>query len=77
MTLRSNGQVLRTVVSESLTAFPEDAHVRLFQFLSVAGATEAEQKDLQQAWTRVVMAGEAFGKKKEARLIQPSLVRIY
>jgi hypothetical protein len=65
MTLTSTpGQVLRSVVSESLSAFPEDAHVRLFQFLSAAGATEAEQKDLQQAWTRVVMAGEAFGRKK-------------
>lgn len=64
MTLTSKGQVLRTVVGESLSAFPEDAHVRLFQFLSNSGASEAEQKELQQAWTRVVMAGEAFGRKK-------------
>lgn len=64
MTLTSKGQVLRTVVAESLSAFPEDAHVRLFQFLSNSGASEAEQKELQQAWTRVVMAGEAFGRKK-------------
>ena len=48
MTLTSKGQVLRTVVGESLSAFPEDAHVRLFQFLSNSGASEAEQKELQQ-----------------------------
>ena len=61
---RSGGQVLRTVVQEGLTAFPEDAHVRLFQFLKQGGASDQEQKDLQQAWTRVVMASEAFGRKK-------------
>ena len=64
VTARSGSQVLRTVVQEGLTAFPEDAHVRLFQFLKQSGASEQEQKELQQAWTRVVMASEAFGRKK-------------
>ena len=63
-TKKTGSQVLRTVVQESLTAFPEDAHVRLFQFLKQGGASEQEQKELQQAWTRVVMASEAFGRKK-------------
>ena len=58
------GQALYSCVTESLSAFPEDAHIKLFQFLDASGASETEKKLMQQAWTRVIMASEAFGRKK-------------
>ena len=59
-----SGKALLDVVTESLVAFPEDAHLRVFQFLANSGATEKEKVQIQQAWTRVSMATEAFGQKR-------------
>jgi len=61
-----SGHALLDIVTESLIAFPEDAHIKVFQFLSAAGASDKEKKKVQQAWTRVAMASEAFGKKNRA-----------
>ena len=43
VTAGSGSQVLRTVVREGLTAFPEDAHVRLFQILKQSSAGEGAE----------------------------------
>lgn len=61
-----SGQALLDIVTESLVAFPEDAHIKVFQFLSAAGASDKEKKKVQAAWTRVSMATEAFGKRNRA-----------
>jgi len=61
-----SGHALLDIVTESLIAFPEDAHIKVFQFLSAAGASEKEKKRVQQAWTQVAMASEAFGKRNRA-----------
>jgi hypothetical protein len=62
-----SGHALLDVVTESLVAFPQEAHLKVFQFLSDAGASEKEKIQVQQAWTRVAMAGEAFGQKNRPR----------
>jgi len=54
---------LRKVVTESLIAFPEDAHLQVFSFLSAAGASDIEKQRVQQAWSAVVLGSEAFGRK--------------
>ena len=65
-TIKMLGQALYHVVEKSISSGPEDAHIRVFNFLSAAGATEDEKKLIQQAWTRVSMASEAFGKNKSS-----------
>ena len=64
-----SGQALLDIVTETIIAFPEDAHIRVYQFLSNAGASDHEKKQVQLAWTRVSMAAEAFGKR--SRTIEP------
>jgi hypothetical protein len=71
------GLALLQIVRDSLIASPEDAHLKVFQFLHSAGASEEEKKLLQTAWTRVSMANEAFGKKGgvDAELFGSELVK--
>jgi hypothetical protein len=54
---------LRKVVTESLIAFPEDAHLQVLSFLCAAGASDVEKQRVQQAWSAVVLGSEAFGRK--------------
>ena len=58
------GDVLRKVISESLIAFPDEAHLHVFRFLAAAGASETEKVRVQQAWSTVALGSEAFGRKK-------------
>lgn len=65
-------EVLREIVTESLVAFPDDAHIKVLIFLSAAGATDDEKKRVQQAWSAVTLASEAFGRRNK-RPIDPVL----
>ena len=56
-------EVLRSIVTESLIAFPEDAHLRVLTFLSSNGASESEKQRVEQAWSAVLLGSEAFGRK--------------
>jgi len=66
-----NGQALFYVVQETLVASPENAPMKILDWLTTAGANEEDKKLVKQAWSRCSMAAEAFGQKSKP--INPTL----
>jgi hypothetical protein len=62
--LQSNRQGgLERVVYETLVTSPEDAHLRLVEFLKLQDVSADELEFFKQCWSKVVANNEAFGRK--------------
>jgi hypothetical protein len=51
------------MIQEAISSFAEDASIQVFSFLKQAGASQLELNKIQQAWTRVHLSSQAFGRK--------------
>ena len=54
--------ILKRIVKESLIAFPNDAHHNVLQFLLDSGMDERQALKFRQAWSKVVLGMQAFGR---------------
>lgn len=63
--------ILERVIFETLSTKPEDAHVRLLQYLRVKGFTEEELELFRNAWSKIIAGNQAFG--RSAQPIDPTL----
>jgi hypothetical protein len=64
--------IFKRIIKESLVAFPEDAHTRVLQFLLDGGLEESHSLKFRQAWSKVVLGTQAFGRASKNK-IDPEL----
>jgi hypothetical protein len=64
--------VLRSIVEDSIRAFPDDAHQKVLQYLVDSGLDEAQSLRFRQSWSKVVLGSQAFGRQAKGK-IDPSL----
>eukprot|EP01031_Cornospumella_fuschlensis_P034245 gene34245-41452_t len=60
--------ILQRIVTDSLTAFPEDAHLRVLNFFEARNISESSRTLLKGAWSRALLTHDAFGKGKKNAL---------
>lgn len=56
---------LHRLVRESLIAFPTEAHLHVLRHLELSGIGQDEADKFKQAWSKVVVGNESFGKKRD------------
>jgi hypothetical protein len=63
--------ILKGIIEDSLRSFPEDAHQKVLQFLLDAGLDEAQSLRFRQAWSKVVLGAQAFGRNTKQKVDVP------
>jgi hypothetical protein len=63
--------ILKGIIEDSLRSFPEDAHQKVLQFLLDAGLDEAQSLRFRQAWSKVVLGAQAFGRNTKQKVDIP------
>lgn len=53
------------LIFESITAFPNDAHQKILEYLTEAGIDEDQIRKFRQAWSKVALGSQAFGKSSK------------
>lgn len=64
--------ILKRLIEDSLVAFPNDAHQQLLQYLLDSGLDEAQSLKFRQAWSKVVLGTQAFGRIAKSK-VDPGL----
>lgn len=58
---------LASIIRESLIAFPNEAHQRVYNYLLGCGLDESNSTRFQQVWTKCYLASQAFGQSSKGR----------
>lgn len=55
------------IVKQALIAFPNDAHLHILHFLDQKGLSKEDQETFKDAWSKVILANQSFGKAGSQR----------
>eukprot|EP01032_Pedospumella_encystans_P019265 gene19265-21907_t len=69
---KSSSSLLKSLVESAIVAFPDDAHQQVLQYLLDAGIDESQALKFRQAWSKVVLGTQAFGRSAKSQ-VNPSL----
>lgn len=60
--------ILRSIIEDSIRAFPDDAHQKVLQYLLESGLDESHSLRFRQAWSKVVLGSQAFGRNNKSKM---------
>lgn len=70
---------MKRLIEDSMNAFPNNAHQQLLKFLTDSGLDESQSLKFRQAWSKVVLGTQAFGRtgknKVDPGLFSDELIR--
>jgi hypothetical protein len=68
VSLVADHSILHRIIKDSLIAFPNDAHHQVLQYLTDAGLDEPSALKFRQAWSKVVLGAQAFGRASKQKV---------
>lgn len=59
---------LARIICDSITAFPEDSHQKVYSFLLEEGIGEKEATIFRQSWSKSILGIQSFGRSKQENI---------